>query len=237
MSVSVVIPVLNEAARIEQAIDRAWLAGAGEVIVVDGGSSDGTPEVATKARCFLLQSPSGRARQQNLGATVAQGDWLLFLHVDCWLEPESIVHAERQLGGVEPCSGRENDWGAFHQKIDAPGFLFRCLEWGNARRIAWCGVPYGDQAIFVRASVFRQCGGFPEVALLEDLLLSRTLRRRRWPTLLAGPLHVDARRWQRYGVIRQTLRNWRILLAWKMGATPDRLARLYPRHDEPPTRR
>ena len=224
--VSVVIPVLNESGLIESAIEHAWSAGAAEVVVVDGGSQDGTAELAKQSRCVLVHSAAGRARQQNAGAAIARGEWLLFLHVDCRLEPDAITRAVSQLNRL----GKH--WGAFRQQIAAPGWGLRLIEWGNRQRIAWLGVPYGDQAICVQASLFRECGGFPDVPILEDLLLSRALRRRQWPAVLKGPLHVDARRWKQRGVLRQTLRNWRILAAWKLGARPERLVGLYPRHDQ-----
>ena len=114
VSVSVIIPVLNEAARVEVAIERAWDAGATEVIVVDGGSEDGTAELVKRAAkqapgqapekdgCILVHSAAGRARQQNAGAAIARGEWLLFLHVDCWLDANAMTRAvyrlDRQIG-------------------------------------------------------------------------------------------------------------------------------------------
>jgi hypothetical protein len=110
--------------------------------------------------------------------------------------------------------------------------LYRCLDRGNAARVRWRGSAYGDQAIWMRRQLFFDLGGFPDVPLLEDLLLMRRFRRRAWPVLLPGPLHVSARRWQRHGVMRQTLRNWSILAAHACGASPQRLAHWYRRHDQ-----
>ncbi len=222
--VSVIIPALNEAANIAAAIDGAWRAGAREVIVVDGGSGDGTLEIAAGQSCLALSSARGRAVQQNVGARQASGDVLLFLHADTWLAAGGvgqIVEAVREAHVIA---------GAFRQCITAAGVLYRLLERGNALRARW-GRPYGDQGIFVRRDVFERVGGFPEVRLLEDVLLSRQLRRVGRLVLLPGPLHVSARRWQRHGVVRQTLRNWRILAAARLGVSPDRLAGLYPPHE------
>jgi rSAM/selenodomain-associated transferase 2 len=216
----VIIPALNEAANIAAAIDRAWKAGAHEVIVVDGGSADGTLESAAAHNCLALSSARGRGVQQNTGARRAIGEVLLFLHADTWLAPGSAGQAITALHDDGVVAG------AFRQRIEAAGVLYRLLERGNALR-ARCGRPYGDQGIFVRRDAFEQVGSFPEVPLLEDVLLTRQLRRLGRIVLLPGPLYVSARRWRRNGVLRQTLRNWRILAAAKRGVRPERLAGLY----------
>ena len=125
-------------------------------------------------------------------------------------------------------------YGAFRQAIDAPGRIYRWLEWGNAVRVRWLKLPYGDQGIFIRRTLFEKFGGFPEVPLMEDWLLARRLRRMAAATLLPGPLYVSARRWQRHGVVRQTMRNWSLVAAASLGVSPARLARYYlPHYEEP----
>ena len=220
-SVSVVIPALNEALLIQQAIQRAWDAGADEVIVVDGGSSDNTLSLAQSSHCRAVSGPRGRAVQQNTGARTASGDVLLFLHADNWLAPAAIEQLRRATADPAVMAG------AFRQHIEAAGWGYRLLECGNAHRARWWQMAYGDQAIFVRRELFWQLGGFPEVRLLEDVLLMRQLRGQGRFVLLPGPVHVSARRWQRHGLLRQTLRNWRILLAHRLGASPDQLAGRY----------
>jgi rSAM/selenodomain-associated transferase 2 len=227
MRVSVVIPVINEAPRISQAIDRAWQAGADEVIVVDGGSDDPTAEIASHSRCQLVNSVAGRATQQNCGAAAATGEVLLFLHADNWLAADGAEQIRQTLANSQHLCG------AFRQSIQARGRIYRWLEWGNARRAGRRGLPYGDQGIFIRRNLFEHMGGFPEVPLMEDLIFMRRLRRRAWPVLLPGPLHVDPRRWQRHGVIRQTLRNRCLVTAYHLGVPPSRLAHFYHRHDTP----
>jgi rSAM/selenodomain-associated transferase 2 len=226
MKVSIIIPALNEAAVIERAIQAAWQTGAHEVIVVDGGSQDNTIALAKAAGSQLILSNPGRAYQQNQGAAQASGDVLLFQHADNWLDDSAVEQIQNVLQKPSIIAG------AFEQQIAAPGTLYRCLEWGNAWRARCWGLPYGDQGIFLRREAFEQLGGFPEVRLMEDVLLMQRVRRKRRPVLLPGPIHIDPRRWQRHGIVRQTVRNWTLLTALRLGATPNELARFYPRHDQ-----
>ena len=226
MRLSVVIPTLDEAENISRAVASSWHAGAAEVIVVDGGSADGTAEVAGRLRCTLLDAPRGRAAQQNAGARAATGDVLLFLHADNQLAAADIADQ------VSACLADPHRLhGALWQQIDSPALAYRWLEWGNAARVRWLGLPYGDQAIFVRREKFLERGGFPDEPLLEDLILMQELRGRAWPALLPGPVVVSPRRWQRHGVVRQTARNWWLLARYAAGAKPVDLADYYRPHD------
>jgi len=226
MTISIIIPTLNEAALVTQAVAHAWETIPHEVLVADGGSKDGTSEAARAAGAIVVETPRGRAWQQNTAARRATGDVLLFLHADTWLATDGVRQIERAL------ADQSVECGAFRQRIDAEGRLYRWLERGNGWRAAHRGLPYGDQGIFVRRCVFEHLGGFPVLRLMEDLMLMKRLRRRGRPVLLPGPLHVSARRWQRYGVVRQTARNWWLLSAARLGVHPDRLARYYPAHDK-----
>ena len=120
--------------------------------------------------------------------------------------------------------------GAFCQQIEAVSRLYRLIERGNALRVRLRGLAYGDQAIFMRREVFQGLGGFPDVQLMEDVLLMRQFRQLAWPALLPGPVHVHPRRWQRRGIIRQTVCNWSLLAAQSLGVDPNRLAKFYPPH-------
>jgi rSAM/selenodomain-associated transferase 2 len=223
---AVVIPCLNEAARISRAIRSAQAAGAAEVIVADGGSQDESVDRARGSGAVVLSAARGRALQMNAGANQAHGDVLLFLHADAEL----------------PCSaGQQIDvalrdprriWGAFRQRIAARGAVYRVIEWGNAARVRWQRSAYGDQAIFVRKTAFDSIGGFDSVPLMEDVRLSRRLAKLAPPVLLEGPVSVDPRRWQRTGPVRQTLHNWWLLGRFRLGASPEQLAPKYRRHDE-----
>ncbi len=222
--VSIIIPALNEAEGLALAVERAWSGNPCDVIVVDGGSDDGTFALAESLPCRALQSRRGRAAQQNLGAQHATGDVLLFLHADNWLAPCGVEQIQQGLADGKASSG------AFRQRIEASGAMFRLIERGNAFRARRLNRPYGDQGIFVRRALFEQVGGFPNVALMEDVLLMRALRKFGRPLLLPGPLYVSARRWRRHGLVRQTLRNWTLLTAAGLGVSPDRLAKFYRPH-------
>lgn len=222
MRLSIVIPTLNESTAIEHTIQRALELRPAEVIVVDGQSTDRTGDFARQAGATVVTCELGRGRQLNAGARAATGDVLLFLHADCWLEPQGAEQIEAALRDESVIGG------AFCQRIDHERSIFRWLERGNVARVRWRQMPYGDQGIFVRRSAFEAVGGFAEVRLMEDVLLMREFRRRRWRIeLLPGPIHVDPRRWLKHGVIRQTLRNWTLLAGLKLGISPDRLAEFY----------
>ncbi len=222
--VSVVIPALNEADNIVRAVESAHTAGAGEVIVVDGGSHDETVWLAEQHGAKIIVSQSGRAVQQNAGAADATGAALLFLHADNWLTAHSIEQIVNAMANPSVLAG------AFRQRIEAGGWGYRWLERGNALRATVVGLPYGDQGLFIRRQTFEQLGGFPDARLMEDMMLMKRLRRISRPILLPGPLHVSPRRWQRHGLVRQTMRNWFLLTAHSCGVSANRLAQFYPAH-------
>ncbi len=221
MKISVIIPVLNEQAVVADSIERAWIAGAAEVVVADGGSDDSTVDEARSQQCQLVRAEKGRASQMNAGANAATGDVLLFLHADNWLVENGCSQIREAIvrSGVR--------WGGFRQQINDPGFLFRLIERGNSLRIRWQGLVYGDQGLFVTRSLFEFHGGFPDLPLMEDFEFSNRLAADSRPLLLDGPIHVSARRWKSKGVVRQTLRNWRISTAYRFGVSTDLLAKWY----------
>ncbi len=222
MDISVVIPVLNEAELIGSMLARTWEAGPAEILVVDGGSEDATPQIAEKAGCRVLfcDRPS-RGLQQRVGAEQAKGEVVLFLHADTWLAPGGLEQIRTAMSDPHVLAG------AFRQRIEAHGVLFRLLERGNVLRVRIRGMAYGDQGIFLRRKTLERLGGYPDLPLMEDVALMRKLRRQARPVLLAGPLHVSARRWLRAGVFRQSLRNWSLLARYRLGVSPERLAQIY----------
>lgn len=217
--ISIVIPTLNEQASIRMTIQSAIDAGGGEIIVADGGSTDDTVSIARNAGASkIVRSFPGRGTQQNAGAALATRDVLLFLHADNRLGCKCL----EQIAASDDVV-----WGCFHHRIDSPKRRFRAIEFGNGLRVRVRGMAFGDQAIFVRTNVFRQQGGFPEIPLMEDVELSQRLRKIKRPLLLPGPVTISPRRWEKNGIVRQTLTNWSIQVSHTMGTSPEKLARRY----------
>jgi rSAM/selenodomain-associated transferase 2 len=215
--VSVVLPALDEAEGIGAAVASAREAG--EVIVVDGGSTDATAQVAREAGALVIPAPRGRGAQMRAGASVSNGDWVVFLHADTRLE-HGFTAALRALPP-------EVAGGAFTLRIDDPRPGFRVVERGVAFRSRALGMPYGDQAIFARREVYDAVGGMPDLPIMEDVAFVRRLRTRGALAILPLRATTSARRWRRHGIVGTTLRNWALLGAWTAGVPAARLAAWY----------
>ncbi len=224
MRLSVIIPAINEQAFISAAVQSAFDAGAAEVIVVDGGSSDDTIPEAKHCGAKVVSTSPGRARQMNHGARLSCGTVVLFLHADCRLPLGSAAAVERAIQAG-------SQWGFFRQRIDGTSLAYRLLESGNRLRAQLLRRVFGDQAMWATREMFESVGGFPDEPLMEDVIISRGLGRKFRPAEIKLPLPVNARRWKKYGVVRQTLRNWWIQIRFLMGAKPVDLSRSYRRHD------
>ncbi len=217
---SVVIPTLNEAGCIEAAIRRARSPEC-EIIVADGGSRDGTVEIARSAGAIVLVGRPGRALQQNAGAAVARGKILLFLHADTQLPADY----PRQVFAC--LMDRRVVAGAFRFKSDYDNRSMRLIEKATQVRAALFQMPYGDQALFMPRSIFKRVGGFPETPIAEDLFLVRRLGRLGRIGLAGGAALTSGRRWRRIGVWRATMINYLIAAGCLVGVDPKRLAPLY----------
>ena len=221
LSISIVVPVLDEAAVLGTALaSLAPLAAAGaEVIVVDGGSRDGTREIAEGRGCRVVSAPRGRAAQMNAGARVARGDALVFLHADTRL-PENALDA------ISAALARSS-WGRFDVTIVGKGWLLALVAAMMNVRSRLTGIATGDQAMFVRRDAFERAGGFPPIPLMEDVALSRALKKLGPPACLEDRVATSGRRWEKHGTLRTILLMWRLRAAYAMGADPRSLARAY----------
>jgi len=221
LNISIIIPTLNEADTIgAQLSEIRGLAGV-EVIVVDGGSHDNTVEIAQTYGVRLIKTSPGRALQLNKGAEVAQGDILLFLHSDTRLEAgfaDAIRSAIKQPGLAA---------GAFRLAINGKGVGLRIIERLVNFRSTALRMPYGDQGIFLPSEEFKTIGGFPLLPIMEDFELLRRLRRRGRIHILPLQATTSGRRWQRLGVVRTTLTNQALIIAYLFGVDPHKLAGWY----------
>ena len=218
--VSIVMPVLDEAATLEAAL-RALAplrAEGAELIVVDGGSSDGTKTLAMPWADRVLLAPRGRALQMNAGAEVARGTLLLFLHADTRL-PDGALGA-----AVQALRESRRDWGRFDVRISGRSRWLPLVAALMNLRSRLTGIATGDQAMFVRKKAFDAVGGFPEQPLMEDIELSRRLKRRTRPACLREKAVTSGRRWDRHGALRTIMLMWRLRFDYWRGVSAERLA-------------
>ena len=211
------IPTLDEAARIAATIDSARRCDV-EIIVADGGSTDGTREIAAKHGSRAILAPRGRGPQLNAGAAVARGDLLLFLHADTTLPVGYLEVVRKTLADPKIVLG------AFRLKIDRPGLSPRAIEAAVRLRCALFSMPYGDQALFLRSATFSSLGGFAEIPLMEDLDLVRRARAIGRVRVVRPPVVTSGRRWASAGSIRMSLVNQLCVIAYDAGIPPGRIA-------------
>lgn len=216
---SIIVPVLNEASQLpELAAHLLPLQDTVcEVILVDGGSEDGTVSLATELGFEVISANRGRASQMNKGADYASGNVLLFLHADTRL-PENAVTLVLSV-----CQKNNTVWGRFDVQITGDSFMFKVI----ARLINWrsrlTAIATGDQAIFVVRRLFNKVKGFPEQALMEDIELCKRLKIHARPICLRESVITSGRRWQERGIWRTIWLMWHLRLAYWCGANPDDL--------------
>ncbi|MGW8287658.1 MAG: TIGR04283 family arsenosugar biosynthesis glycosyltransferase [Desulfobulbales bacterium] len=221
-NISVIIPTYNEAENIAMLLPELLSAGAVEVIVADGSSTDGTAEKAKAlGATVLVDLQRNRAFQMNAGAKAARGELLLFLHGDTRLAPgfvEKIKHTLAQPGVAA---------GAFSLKIAGKGIGLRIIERLANFRASIFQMPYGDQGIFITAAAFSALDGFPALPIMEDFALVRKLKRRGRIQILSQAATTSVRRWEKLGLLRTTILNQLIILGYLFGIKPEKLATWY----------
>ena len=223
MQLSIIVPALNEADKIIATLTplQAMRSRGVEVILVDGGSTDATTQVAAPLVDRLIDSEKGRARQMNVGAQTAVGDVLLFLHADSKVPADADLLI---LSGLQ-CSFRK--WGRFDVAIEGRHFFLPVIAWFMNQRSRLTGIATGDQGLFMTRAAFTEAGGFANIALMEDVAMCRALKKSDAPVCLRQKLQTSGRRWEKHGVWRTIFLMWRIRLAYFFGADPLELHRAY----------
>ena len=219
---SVIIPALNEARQITQTLAplQAWRQQGVELILVDGGSHDDTLALCSGLVDQQLSAARGRALQMNAGAAVAAADLLFFLHADTRVEANAALATLREFPPGD-------HWGRFDVQLSGQHYLFPLIAALMNWRSALTGIATGDQGMVLRRELFDRVGGFPDLPLMEDVAISRRLKRLSWPLRLGRHLETDSRRWRERGVWRTVWLMWSLRLRYFFGADPATLARRY----------
>ena len=223
MRISIIVPTLNEADSIVTTLERLKLfrQDGHEVIVVDGGSTDETVMLANSRADNVITSAPGRALQMNVGASQASGDILWFLHADT-LVPDNATQLI-----LDAFKNRKKQWGRFNIRLSGKSLLLRIVEKLMNLRSRISGIATGDQGIFVRREAFESIDGFKAIPLMEDLDISKRLKKLSRPCNLDEKLITSSRRWEENGIMRTILLMWRLRLAYTLGVSPEKLAHAY----------
>jgi len=219
--ISTVIPVLNEAKHLAAKLQALQPhRNSCQLLLIDGGSHDASEAIAAPWVDKFRRSPPGRARQMNLGAAEADADILLFLHADTQLPDNAVTLIIQAVADGCP-------WGRFDVLFDNPKPIFKVIAMMMNLRSRLTGIATGDQCLFVTRQAFQTVGGFPEIALMEDIAMSARLKKYGKPCCLNAKVITSARRWEQHGVFKTILLMWRMRLAYFFGADPDDLAKRY----------
>lgn len=227
---SIIVPILNECDQVEQALARlaVYREQGWQLIVVDGGSHDGSEELAKPYADIVISSKRGRANQMNAGAALADSPWLFFLHIDTVLpdQPQSIVdllpiqnnHANHDSQAI---------WGYFKLRLSGLSNVYRLIEWFINKRSFISKIPTGDQVMFFNKGLFDTFDGFADIPLMEDVDIAKRLRKSFIPKRLSLSVLTSSRRWEEQGVIKTVVKMWVLRFLFFMGVSPNRFAAWY----------
>ena len=223
MSLSIIIPAVNEAENLGTLLHELTNGSPHnvEIIVVDGGSSDNTRQIASQYTDKIITSVRGRAKQMNAGAFVASGNIFWFLHADSQLSNDLLSDMMLQ-------SKHKKVWGFFKIRLSGRNVIFRIIEFMMNRRSCITGIATGDQGIFISKDLFLALGGFAEIPLMEDIAITKQLKKKQRPLCMKQhQLTTSSRRWEERGILRTVLLMWRLRLAYFLGADPEQLVKQY----------
>jgi rSAM/selenodomain-associated transferase 2 len=222
---SFIIPVWNEEAIISGMIEHVWdicASGSAEIIVVDGDPAGRTIKAVRHMGVKTAISEKGRGNQMNLGASLAAGEILIFLHADTLLPPDALELIEAVMEDSFCIAG------AFDLAVDSERPVFRLIEKAASLRSRMTRIPYGDQTIFIRKRDFRELGGFRDIPIMEDIEIMQRIKKRKGKICIIGrAVRTSPRRWEKEGIVYTTLRNWLILSLYLFGVRPENLIRFY----------
>lgn len=220
--ISVIMPVLNEAKYLRSSLEHLHISDNEELIIVDGGSSDVTMDIAAEFTDKVFQTKTGRASVMNHGAEMAAGELLLFLHADCIL-PENGFRTIRETLNDSRIAG-----GGFRLSINSPGLRFRLIETAANLRSRIAGLLYGDQGIFINKEIFNKVGGYADIPLMEDMEISGKLKKLGKLAIADTPIKASPRRWLKEGALHTTFRDWSIAFSYSfLSIPPEKLIRYY----------
>jgi len=223
MKISVIVPVYNEHQQLSVLVPvlNQLSQCTYEVIVVDGGSVDGTQKTLTDAGFKPMLSDAGRAAQMNYGADIAKGDFLWFVHADT----QFIDHVSKYIDAIHES---KKSWGRFNVRLSGEQKIFRIIEWLINKRSAWTGIATGDQGIFVQYSLFKQIGRYDDISIMEDVSICKKLKKIILPEVISSPVLItSSRRWEHQGIFKTILRMWKMRWLYFRGVSTDKLHRLY----------
>ena len=222
MKLSFIIPTLNEETCIRSCLEplQRFRKPGHEIILVDGGSTDGTLEVVRPLVDKIILSERGRARQMNAGAEIAGGEVLLFVHADTVLNMEIEVLLKEKIHS-------QRTWGRFDIRLSGSQSLLRVIEYFMNLRSRMTGIATGDQVLFITRPLFLECGGFSDIPIMEDIEFSSRLKRVCRPLCMRARVITSSRRWEQYGILRTVLKMWWLRLGYFFGTDPEKLARRY----------